>query len=64
MRATLAFNGLNNQTSNFETLLAESSDICSHHKNIQTLMTEAYKIQNNLAPPIIGTMLEIKSYSI
>ena len=30
---------LKDQTSNFETLLAESSDICNYHRNIQTLMT-------------------------
>ena len=33
---------LNNQTINFETLLAESSDICNHHRNIQKLMTERH----------------------
>ena len=31
---------LNNQISNFETLLAGSSDICDQHRNIQTLMTD------------------------
>ena len=50
---------LNNQTSNFETSLAESSDICSHHKIFKHLW-QVYEIQNNLAPPIIGTMFEIK----
>ena len=39
---------LNDRTSNFETLLAESSDICNHHRNIQTLMTEAHQIQITL----------------
>ena len=43
---------LNDQTSNFKTLLAESSNICNHHRNIQKLMTEAHEIQNNLAAPI------------
>ena len=33
---------LNDQTINFETLLAESSDICNHHRNIQKLMTERH----------------------
>ena len=51
----------NDQTSDFETLLAESSKICNHHRNIQTLMTEAYKIQNNLVSPITEAMLEIKA---
>ena len=32
---------LNDETSNFETLLAERSHICNHDRNIQILMTEA-----------------------
>ena len=54
-------NVLNDQTRNFETLLAETSNICNHHRNIQTLKIEAYKIQNNLAPPKLETMLERKT---
>ena len=54
---------LNNQTSNFHTLLSESSDICNHHRNIPTVMIEAFKIQNNLAPPIMETMFELKTIS-
>ena len=55
---------LNDQTSNFETLFIESSDICNHHRNIQTLMTEPYTIQNNAAPPVMETMLKTKLYTI
>ena len=33
---------LNDQTSNVETRLADSTDICNHHRNIQTLIK--YKI--------------------
>ena len=51
---------LNDQTSNFETLLAESRDTCNYHGNIQTLMAQAYKIQNNLSAQIMKTMLERK----
>lgn len=54
---------LNDQTSNLETLLLESSDICNNHRNIQTLMTETYKMPNNISPPIMETMLE-KRHSI
>ena len=54
---------LNDQTSNHETLLLESSDICNNHRNIQTLMTETYKMPNNISPPIMETMLE-KRHSI
>ena len=52
---------LNDQTGHFKTLLAESSNIFNHHKNIQTLMTDVYKIQNKLAPLIMETMLERKT---
>ena len=31
---------LNDETSNFETLLAGSSDIYNHHRDIQILMTD------------------------
>ena len=55
---------LNDKTSNFETLFAESRDICNHHKNIQTIKIEAYKIQNNLALPIMKTRLEKNKHSI
>ena len=54
---------LNDQTSNLETLLLESSDIGNNHRNIQTLMTETYKMPNNISPPIMETMLE-KRHSI
>ena len=52
---------LNDQTGDFKTLLAESSNIFNHHKNIKTLMTDVYKIQNKLAPLIMETMLERKT---
>ena len=52
---------ININKNNFETFLAENSDICDHHLNIQTLMTEAYRIENNFAPPIMETMLERKA---
>ena len=35
---------LNDQASNFKTLLVESSDISNHHRDIQTLTTETHKI--------------------
>ena len=52
---------LNDQTSNFKMLLVQSIGICNDQRNIPTLMTEAYKIQNNLVPPIMETMLERKT---
>ena len=55
------------QTSNFETLLVENSDIetFNHNRNFQTLVTEAYKTQNNLAPLVMETVcLQEKSFHI
>ena len=48
---------LNDHTSDFDTLLQINNDTCNHHRNIQTLMTEIYKI-NNLNSPIIDFMFE------
>ena len=39
---------LNNQTSNFEMLLVENSNIFNHARNIQTLMMETYQMQTIL----------------
>ena len=39
---------LNEQTSNLEMLLADSTYICKHRKNIQTPMAETYKYKTNL----------------
>ena len=48
---------LNNHISDFEALLHKSNDIFSHQKNILMLMTDLYKIKNELAPPTIDSML-------
>ena len=42
----------------FESLLQNNKDICSHHKNIQSLLIEIFKIKNELAPPIMDSMFE------
>ena len=44
---------LGDDSSDFEFLLQNNKDICSHHKSIQSLMIEMFKITNELAPPII-----------
>ena len=49
---------LNDHTSDFHTLLQNSNDTCNHHRNIQILMVEIYKIKNNLNPPIMDFMFE------
>ena len=49
---------LNDHISDFEALLHKSNDVSSHHRNIQMLMIEHYKIKNELAPPIMDSVLK------
>ena len=42
----------------FDTLLQNNNDTCNHHRNIQTLMIEIYKMKNNLNPPVMNNMFE------
>ena len=44
----------------FESLLQNNKDICSHHKNIQSLMMEMFL---KLAPTIMNSMLEKRNDS-
>ena len=48
---------LNDHISDFETMLRKMNDITIHHRNIQTLMIELFKIKYDLAPPIMDSML-------
>ena len=41
-----------------KTLLNENNETFIHRKNLQFLMTEIYKIKNNLAPPIMHQLLQ------
>ena len=52
---------LNDHVSDFEALLCKSNDISCHHRNIQMLMIELYKIKNELAPPIMDSMINRKN---
>ena len=49
---------LNDNTSDFDTLLQNNNATSNNHGNIQTLMVEIYKIKNNLNPPITDFMFE------
>ena len=49
---------LNDHTSNTDTLSQNNNDTCNHHRNIQTLMAEIYKIKNNLNPPVMDFIFE------
>ena len=52
---------LNDHLKDFEALLQKSDDISCHHRNIQMLMTEIYKLLNKLAPPIMDLMLNTRN---
>ena len=43
---------LNDYSSDFNIVLENNNDICNHHRNIQTLLIEVFKMKNGLAPPI------------
>ena len=53
-------------SSDFEELLDNNNDISNHHRNIQTLMIEMFKISHSLAPPIMESMFQkrVKSYNL
>ena len=48
---------LNDHISDFETMLGNINDITIHHRNIQTLMIELFKIKYDLALPIMDSVL-------
>ena len=45
---------------NFQTLLNENNEKFIHQRNLQFLMTEIYKIKNNLAPPIMHQLFQFR----
>ena len=49
---------LNDHESDFETLLHINNDVCNHHRNIQTLLIEIFKIKKDFAPAIMGSVLK------
>ena len=49
---------LNDQENDFETLLQNNNDVCNHHRNIQTLLIEIFKIEKGFAPLIMGSILK------
>ena len=52
---------LNDHTSDFKTLFQENNDMCNHHRSIQTLLIETFKIKYGLASPIMGSVLKRKN---
>ena len=44
----------------FQEFLQLSESVIVHHKNIQTLTTEAHKIVNEICPPIVKILFSLK----
>ena len=41
------------RSSSFEDLLKKDNSVSIHHRNIQALVTEMFKVKNNIAPEIM-----------
>ena len=52
---------LNDYSSEFNELLESNNDICNHHRNIQTLLIDVFKMKIELAPPIMESVLKKES---
>ena len=46
--------------SSFKELLEKDSSVTVHHKNLQALVTEIFKVKNDLAPDIMKDVFELK----
>ena len=51
------------KTSSFEQLLENDNSVCIHHRNIQTLATEMYKVTNGLSPVMMNEVFQIREES-
>ena len=49
-----------NDTSSLFQLLQRNRSVSIHHKNIQTLTTEVFKVVNNICPPIMKTFCDFR----
>ena len=49
----------NDQLTDFKSLLSNHDEITINQRNLQVLITEIYKIINDIAPPIISSLFEI-----
>ena len=48
---------LNDYSSDFNILLENNNDIRNHHRNIQVLLIEVFKMKNGVAPPVMESNL-------
>ena len=51
----------NEYTSSFNELLVKNSSVSIHHRNIQYVAIEMYKIVNNLSPPFMNEIFEYRT---
>ena len=50
----------NDTSSTFQELLHSNRSVSIHHKNIQTLTTEVFKVVNNICLPIMKTYFDFR----
>ena len=50
----------NDTSSTFQELLQRNRSVSIHHKNIQTLTTEVFKVVNNICPPIMKSFFDLR----
>ena len=48
----------NDRKSSFEELLRKDNTVSIHHKKLQLLATEIFKIKNNMAPEILSEIFQ------
>ena len=53
---------LNDHFSDFETMLLNMNDITIHHRNIQALMTELFKIKYDLALSMMDSLINKSTF--
>ena len=49
------------RSSLFENLLKKGNSVSIHHRNIQALATEMFKVKNNITPEIMKKLFALKS---
>ena len=50
------------RSSSFEDLLKKDNSVSIHHRNIQALATEMFKVKNNIAPEIMKEIFAPKMF--
>ena len=53
----------NDKECSFQELLDKDGSVCTHHRNLQTLCVEMFKVVNGLSPKIFTDLFEIRDQS-